>query len=76
MAPTVRTSAGSTADSCTPTPTASTDTGHTHADTTKAQAPRLQSQELLNAQPEHTIREGIQTFAEWDDQNREWDEPS
>ena len=44
------------------------DADHTHADTTKAR-------ELLDYEPEHTIREGVGTFVEWYQRNREWYEP-
>jgi UDP-glucose 4-epimerase len=44
------------------------DADHTHADTTKAQ-------ELLGYDPEHTIREGLEKFIAWYDDNREWYEP-
>jgi UDP-glucose 4-epimerase len=44
------------------------DAEHTHADTSKAQ-------ELLDYNPEHTIREGVEKFIEWYRANREWYEP-
>jgi UDP-glucose 4-epimerase len=44
------------------------DAEHTHADTSKAQ-------ELLDYDPEHTIREGVEKFIEWYRANREWYEP-
>jgi UDP-glucose 4-epimerase len=44
------------------------DAEHTHADTSKAEG-------LLDYDPDHTIREGIEKFIEWYRQNREWYEP-
>jgi len=44
------------------------DTEHTHADTTKAA-------ELLDYDPTHTIREGLDAFIEWYRVNRDWYEP-
>ncbi len=44
------------------------DADHTHADTSKAE-------ELLEYDPEHTIREGVAAFIEWYRENREWYEP-
>jgi len=44
------------------------DAEHTHADTSKAA-------ELLNYDPDHTIREGVEKFIDWYRDNREWYEP-
>jgi UDP-glucose 4-epimerase len=44
------------------------DAEHTHADTSKAE-------ELLDYDPDHTIREGVEKFIEWYRANREWYEP-
>ena len=44
------------------------DADHTHADTTRAR-------ELLEYDPEYTVREGVAAFVEWYDRNREWYEP-
>jgi UDP-glucose 4-epimerase len=44
------------------------DAEHTHADTSKAE-------ELLEYDPNHTIREGVEKFIEWYRGNREWYEP-
>jgi len=44
------------------------DAEHTHADTSKAR-------ELLEYEPTHTIREGVDAFVEWYRENREWYEP-
>lgn len=44
------------------------DADHTHADTGKAE-------ELLGYAPKHTIREGIEEFIAWYEDNREWYEP-
>jgi len=44
------------------------DSEHTHADTSKAA-------ELLGYEPTHTIREGVEAFVEWYQDNREWYEP-
>ncbi|MEF8802220.1 MAG: NAD-dependent epimerase/dehydratase family protein, partial [Halolamina sp.] len=44
------------------------DAEHTHADTSKAEV-------LLDYDPEHTIREGVEKFIEWYRANREWYEP-
>ena len=44
------------------------DSEHTHADTELAG-------ELLDYEASHTIREGVETFIEWYEANREWYEP-
>ena len=44
------------------------DADHTHADTTKAE-------DLLEYDPEHTIREGVSEFIGWYRENRGWYEP-
>ncbi|MXR50313.1 NAD-dependent epimerase/dehydratase family protein [Halovenus sp. WSH3] len=44
------------------------DAEHTHAGTEKAA-------ELLDYEPTHTIREGVEEFVEWYRANREWYEP-
>ncbi|QLD86829.1 GDP-mannose 4,6-dehydratase [Natronomonas halophila] len=44
------------------------DAEHTLADTSKAE-------QLLDYDPDHTIREGVEKFIEWYRQNREWYEP-
>jgi UDP-glucose 4-epimerase len=44
------------------------DAEHTHADIEKAA-------DLLGYEPTHTIREGVEGFVEWYQENREWYEP-
>ncbi len=44
------------------------DADHTHADISKAR-------ELIDYEPEHTIREGVEKFIEWYQANRDWYEP-
>ena len=44
------------------------DAEHTHADTAKAA-------ELLDYEPTHTIREGVDEFVDWYRANRDWYEP-
>ena len=44
------------------------DADHTHADISKAQ-------EVIGYDPAHTIREGVEKFIEWYQQNRDWYEP-
>jgi UDP-glucose 4-epimerase len=44
------------------------DADHTHADVSKAR-------EMLDYDPDHTIREGVGKFIEWYRENRDWYEP-
>lgn len=44
------------------------DADHTHADISKAK-------DLIDYEPEHTIREGVEKFIEWYQANRDWYEP-
>ena len=44
------------------------DADHTHADVSKAR-------EVLDYDPDHTIREGVGKFIEWYRENRDWYEP-
>ena len=44
------------------------DADHTHADISKAEV-------LLDYDPEHTIREGVEKFIGWYEANRDWYEP-
>jgi UDP-glucose 4-epimerase len=44
------------------------DAEHTHADTSKAE-------ELLDYEPEYTIRDGVDAFVDWYHDNRDWYEP-
>lgn len=44
------------------------DAEHTHADTSKARR-------LLDYEPTYTIREGVEAFVEWYQENRDWYEP-
>jgi UDP-glucose 4-epimerase len=44
------------------------DAEHTHADVSKAR-------ELIDYNPEYTIREGVRKFVHWYDANQEWYEP-
>jgi UDP-glucose 4-epimerase len=46
----------------------SADADHTQADITKAST-------LLNYEPTHTIREGVEKFIDWYQENRDWYEP-